>query len=85
MDKGFDRHSRVERAKERGRDRQARDDDRVAAVHHAGEPCAGGDHAFRRDVMPTAWQAGAKVFVQRSPDEALEVEAWKGEGAHAPP
>src|SRR5690606_23299778 len=60
-------------------DRQASDDDRIAAVHHAGEARIDGNHAFRRDVVPAAGQAGAEVFVQRLTDEAVEIEAGKGE------
>ena len=69
LDQPLDRDVGVERAEERLGDRQPRDDDRVAAVHHAGEPRVGRDHRGGGDVAPRP-----QILGERRGDEGVEIE-----------
>ena len=71
----LDRHIGVERAEEGFGDRQAGDDDRVAAVHHAGEARVGRDHRRGGDVARLA-----QILGERGGDEGVEIEAVEGKG-----
>ena len=70
LDQPFDPHVGIERAKERFRDRQARNDDRVAAVHHAAEPRIGRDDGDGGYVTSLA-----QILGKGRADERLEIEA----------
>ena len=83
LGQNLDLHRRVERAEERGGDRQPGHDDRIAAVHHPGKTGIGRDHAFAGHVVPATGQAKAEVLIQRGADESRKVEAGKGERRHS--
>ena len=69
-----DFHGGIELAEKSGGNRQARDHDRIAAVHHAGKARLRRDHAFRGNIAPAAGQAEAEVFRQGGSDKAIEIE-----------
>ena len=64
-------HRRVQMAKERHRNRQPRDNDGIAAVHHPGKPHVGGDNALRSDVA-ARWP---EIFGKRGRNESLHIES----------
>ncbi len=83
MDEGFEGAFGIKMAEERLGQRQTRHDNRIAAVHHPGEPRVRRDDAFVGHIAPAAEQAIAQILRQCFADELGEVEAGEGEGGHA--
>ena len=87
LDQRIDLHLGIERTKERRGHRQARDHDRIAAVHHPRKPRVFGDHALAGDIVPAAGQPLAQILGQGGADEGGQIEggqidAGKGECGH---
>ena len=65
----------IKRAEKCLGDRQAGDDNRIAAVHHADEPGVRRNDRGRGDVA-----ASAEIFIQRRGDEGVEIESVERKG-----
>ena len=78
----FEGAIRVEVAEECFGQREPRDDDGIAAVHHPGEARVCRDDALRGNVPPAAGEALTQVLGERFADELGEVEAGEGELGH---
>ena len=76
-------HFRIQRAKEGFGHAETGNLYRIARIHDPRKAGPGRDHAFAGNIASAAGQPFAEVFRQRIADESVEIEAGKGECAHA--
>ena len=76
-------HLRIQRAKEGFGHTETGNLYRIARIHDPRKAGPGRDHAFAGNIASAAGQPFAEVFRQRIADESVEIEAGKGECAHA--